>query len=430
MADATRDAAKLRVFISYSRADLAFADQLDATLKIGGFDTTLDRHGIHGGEAWQAQLEKLIRDADTVVFVLTPTSAVSQMCHWEVAKAGELAKRIVPVLPGPLGNQPAPAELAALNYIHFYPEPKKPGSGFGPGLEDLVGALKTDLDWLREHTRLLQRASEWDSGGRPENRLLMGASITETKAWAARRPKDAPQVTALHLDFLKASEEAETRRESVERKRLAEIEAAQKERAAALEVAAQATEAKIAASRQVVQRTRAGAIAALVLAGISTGLTVYAMHQRALADAAREQALVAAVLAQQQEKIAKDANVRADRFINLVSSNDAGKRAMDKICLEAVAVTSGLAKSLDASAIEAARDRFLELYYAPMYIVETHQRKYTGGSKIETAMFNFGETLKAAGDQAVPNPALCPLAKAVRDECVAYLNISAPEPCG
>jgi hypothetical protein len=52
-APASAGSGKLRVFISYSRDDLDFADQLDATLRIGGFDTSIDRHAISGGEEWQ-----------------------------------------------------------------------------------------------------------------------------------------------------------------------------------------------------------------------------------------------------------------------------------------------------------------------------------------------------------------------------------------
>jgi hypothetical protein len=75
------------------------------------------------------------------------------------------------------------------------------------------------------HTRLLQRATEWEAGGHPANRLLSGGDITAAKAWAARRPKDAPEPTELHLAFLRASEDEETARASAERRRLAEIEA-------------------------------------------------------------------------------------------------------------------------------------------------------------------------------------------------------------
>ena len=194
---------RLNVFISYSRADLGFADQLEEALKVVGFSTSLDRHGIQGGEDWKLRLGTLIRDADTVVFVLSPASASSDICAWEVGEAVRLNKRILPVLPRSLIGHSAQKQLEQLNYIFFYDEPKSPGSGFGAGLSRLVVALNTDLDWLREHTRLLQRATEWDSGGRPANRLLSGSDITAAKAWVARRPKGAPEPTALHLDFLR-----------------------------------------------------------------------------------------------------------------------------------------------------------------------------------------------------------------------------------
>src|SRR5262245_52117386 len=189
---------KLGVFISYSRDDLDFADQLDAALGLAGFATTLDRHGISGGEDWKRRLGNLIRGADTVVFVLSPTSAASDVCRWEVDEAIRLGKRILPVLCRPLDGANPPPQLRDLNYIYFYRETKSPGSGFGTGQVWLVEALKTDLEWLREHTRLLQRATEWNTGGRPSNRLLSGQDIGLAKAWAARQPKEAPPPTALH----------------------------------------------------------------------------------------------------------------------------------------------------------------------------------------------------------------------------------------
>jgi hypothetical protein len=76
---------KLRVFISYSRDDLDFADQLDIALRLLGYETSLDRHAISGGEEWRQRLGNLIREAEAVVFVLSPSSATSDMCAWEVA---------------------------------------------------------------------------------------------------------------------------------------------------------------------------------------------------------------------------------------------------------------------------------------------------------------------------------------------------------
>src|SRR5262245_12704163 len=71
---ASPDKGKLRVFISYSRDDLKFADQLDAALDMYGFECVIDRHGISGGEDWKRRLGNLISEADTVVFVLSPSS--------------------------------------------------------------------------------------------------------------------------------------------------------------------------------------------------------------------------------------------------------------------------------------------------------------------------------------------------------------------
>jgi hypothetical protein len=84
---------KLNVFISYSRDDLNSADQLDDALQLTGFATTIDRHGIPGGEEWRARLAGLIRDADTVVFVLSPTSA-------SLSKAAACSRTDVRTRPG------------------------------------------------------------------------------------------------------------------------------------------------------------------------------------------------------------------------------------------------------------------------------------------------------------------------------------------
>ena len=105
------DRGKLRVFISYSRDDLNFADQLDAALNACGFECLIDRHDISGGEDWKRRLGNLISEADTVVFVLSPSSAHSPICDWEVEEAARLNKRILPVNCRPLEGASPPPRL-------------------------------------------------------------------------------------------------------------------------------------------------------------------------------------------------------------------------------------------------------------------------------------------------------------------------------
>jgi len=59
---ASSDKEKLRVFISYSRDDLKFADQLEAALNLCGFECLIDRHDISGGEDWKRRLGSLISE--------------------------------------------------------------------------------------------------------------------------------------------------------------------------------------------------------------------------------------------------------------------------------------------------------------------------------------------------------------------------------
>jgi TIR domain len=88
----------LKVFVSYSRADLGFADELYSGLEVMGFQPSLDRHAIAEGEDWKARLGALIAEAETIVFVISPDSSKWSICAWEVDEAARLSKRIIPVL--------------------------------------------------------------------------------------------------------------------------------------------------------------------------------------------------------------------------------------------------------------------------------------------------------------------------------------------
>jgi hypothetical protein len=78
------------------------SNQLAAALDSSGFECFIDRAGISGGEAWKRRLGNLISEADTIVFILSPSSARSETCNWEVEEAARLNKRILPANCRPL----------------------------------------------------------------------------------------------------------------------------------------------------------------------------------------------------------------------------------------------------------------------------------------------------------------------------------------
>jgi len=214
---------KLRVFISYSRRDsAAFADELLAGLEVAGFAPFLDRHDIAPGEPWEARLGGLIEQSDTVVFVVSPEAIKSDRCVWEADKTLALSKRLLPVIHISVPDNLIPEKLSRLQFVRF-----DAGRGVTRPLAELADALRQDLDWIREHTRLGEFATRWDKRGRPESLLLRGDEIDAANTWMAARKAAAPEITDAQRAFVKASEAAETTRLGKERAQLEVIRRAQ-----------------------------------------------------------------------------------------------------------------------------------------------------------------------------------------------------------
>jgi hypothetical protein len=173
----------------------------------------------------------LIEAADTVVFVISPDAVASERCAWEVERTVTLKKRLLPIVFRRVEEAQVPPRLKQLNYI-FFDRPLT----FIPPLKDLATALRTDLEWIREHTRIGEAALRWDTRGRNEALLLRGEELAAANAWLAAQPQFAPEPTLLHHEFIKAAEDAEAARTSAERQRLDEMSAAlEREKAAQAE---------------------------------------------------------------------------------------------------------------------------------------------------------------------------------------------------
>jgi TPR repeat protein len=218
---------KPSVFISYSRENLDFADQLDTALLACGFSCLRDQRAISPGEDWRIRLAAMIRVSDCVVFVLTAASARSPECLREYEQAKELKKRILPVVPGGsrelVGVKP-PEGLDTINYVFFHGEPEQEQSGWGKGLKRLVDALNTDIDWLHEHTRYLQKATEWERSGRKPNKLLFDDDVAAAKDWAVQQPSNALGLTGLQREFIQASDEEDKAKKNAERQQIKDRE--------------------------------------------------------------------------------------------------------------------------------------------------------------------------------------------------------------
>lgn len=198
-------AEKLKVFISYSRRDSSdFADELLTGLELAGFAPFLDRHDIAPGEPWEERLGGLIQEADTVVYVISPEAVKSERCGWEVERTLALSKRLLPVVFKPVPELDIPEQLRRRQFVRF-----DLGSGITRPLAQLADALRHDLDWVREHTRLGELAQRWEARGRPESLLLRGDELVAAQAWADARKSNAPAISEVVGAYLAASKRVE-----------------------------------------------------------------------------------------------------------------------------------------------------------------------------------------------------------------------------
>jgi tetratricopeptide (TPR) repeat protein len=202
---------KAKVFISYSRKDIVFADRLDAALKARGFEPLIDRTDIYAFEEWWKRVEDLITRADTVVFVLSPDAVrPGSVSLKEVAFAASLKKRFAPIVFRPVHEKDVPEALAKLNFI-FFDNPAQ----FEQSADKLAEALDTDILWIRQHTDFGEQARRWALAKGPTGLLLRSPVLEQAERWIASRPPGAPAPTDETQAFITRSRQSATRRRNI-----------------------------------------------------------------------------------------------------------------------------------------------------------------------------------------------------------------------
>jgi len=197
-----------RVFISYSRQDAEIADAVVSDLEARGFEVTIDRRDLPFGEEWQAELRDFILGSDTVIWLVSPASIGSRWVNWELGEVQRAGKRLMPVV---IKDTPPDTLPDTLGKLHLLP-----AEGiYAPAshLDGLVNALETDSGWLKQHSRLADRARDWVAAGKRPDRLLRGSALRAAADWRTRQPKTAPQPSSDILELLVASEQSATRRQ-------------------------------------------------------------------------------------------------------------------------------------------------------------------------------------------------------------------------
>lgn len=142
-----------QVFISYSRKDIAFVEQLADDLKIAGFDAWYDLSGLEGGSRWNEEIERAIKTSQYFVVVLSPDSIDSIWVKEEIYYAFNLKTKIVPLMYRPCV---VPLGLNTVNFINVQEK------NYQKNYKEILRALGLGRSEREEAERTLREAKKED----------------------------------------------------------------------------------------------------------------------------------------------------------------------------------------------------------------------------------------------------------------------------
>ncbi|NJR49965.1 MAG: CHASE2 domain-containing protein [Leptolyngbyaceae cyanobacterium CSU_1_3] len=188
------------VFISYSRRDTEFVQQLHLALSRSQRNTWVDWQDIMPTEKWWHAIEAGIESAHIFAFVITPSSIASAVCTQEIEHALQHNKRLVPILRHEVDAKLVHPAMGSHNWIMM-----RDSDDFESALQKLIQAIDTDLGYVRDHTRLLVKAIEWERSARDPSFLLRGSDLEASEKWLKQGQTKAPKPTDLQSQYIVTS---------------------------------------------------------------------------------------------------------------------------------------------------------------------------------------------------------------------------------
>ncbi|MES9970212.1 MAG: toll/interleukin-1 receptor domain-containing protein [Candidatus Thiodiazotropha sp.] len=189
------------VFISYSRQDTNFVEQLSKKLHECGLDVWIDWEDIPYSSNWWNEISQAIDGASAFVCILSDDYFKSETCEAELRLAEETNKRIIPIrykeFNPSLNNSNA---VAMTNWLEFSGR-----DNFEASFESLIDTLNADLDWRKFHARLQVRATEWANKNNNSSYILFGQDLDEASDQLEHEQDKSPRFTTLQHNYIVAS---------------------------------------------------------------------------------------------------------------------------------------------------------------------------------------------------------------------------------
>jgi len=239
------------VFISYCRKDNepekdahgceiqpGFVRRLVNALTENEIDTWVDWDDIVPTADWWQMICAGIDAAASFLFILSPNSLASSFCHLELDYARQNTKRIIPIKLCSVDSKVAFTKFSEVeldDYLKVLLNGRNLGdvgrnnwvalsrpdwisftdekNNFDACLNELLNAIRTDLDHTERHSRLLVRARDWENNQRNKSFLLSGDDLNDVEVWRDNATGKYPEVLPLQNEYIRESRAAERRRQ-------------------------------------------------------------------------------------------------------------------------------------------------------------------------------------------------------------------------
>jgi len=86
------------IFLSYSHKDKEFVQIFNEALKQSNHNIWVDWIYIQEFTDWWEAVKAGIEATDTFIFIITPTSIISEVCNQEIEYAAKYNKKIIPIV--------------------------------------------------------------------------------------------------------------------------------------------------------------------------------------------------------------------------------------------------------------------------------------------------------------------------------------------
>jgi WD40 repeat protein len=201
------------VFISYRRKDVEFVKQLSAAFTQQQRDVWVDWEDIPPGVSdFSREIGMGIEGANIFVAVLSPDYLGSEYCLHELDYADQLNKRIIPIVYRSIDGSAVPECIRLINWVYFIPHAGQVNE-FSTAFQAVLQAMDTNYDYVREHTRLLARALDWQNSEKNSSFFLSGDELNAAEQWLSTAAGQSPHPAHIQTDYILRSRQSQTRRQ-------------------------------------------------------------------------------------------------------------------------------------------------------------------------------------------------------------------------